>query len=86
MEALSLSPAMEEATTKISGLWIDPLTKVIHHQKKSDAATVGEAVSSLTRNVIKKVNDAYAFDPPLCPEDMIIDRYSGKLNLLFHSF
>lgn len=43
-------------TTKVLGLWIDPLTKVGGHIDKSKLAKVGQTVRSLTKSVIKRVN------------------------------
>lgn len=87
-EALSFSTDME-ATTKMSGLWIDPVTRISGHLKRSTPATVRQAVRMLTGKVISKVNDAYSFVPPLSPlqrDDMVVDYYTGKLNLLYFLF
>jgi hypothetical protein len=72
-----------ETTTKISGLWIDPATEVIHHLKKSEPGTIGQTMETLTEEVITKVNDVYSFVPPLHRNDTVTDCYTGKLKLLY---
>ena len=73
---------MSEPFTKAVGVWVDPVTKYGTRIKKSVPATVGGTVRDLTKQVIKRVNNAYSFDPPLEPKDMTVHPFTGKLYLL----
>ena len=82
---------MEETTdtalgTKIEAFCIDPLTKVSGAMKKEEQATVALTVRVLAKHVVNKVNLVYSLDPPLKVEDMVSDRDSGKLYLLYFLF
>jgi hypothetical protein len=77
---------MAEAFTKISGLWIDPITNVSGRLNKSESAKVGATVRMLTNEVIDEVNNAYSFNPPLKRSDMLVDQYTGKLYMLYFLF
>ena len=63
----------EEPTTMVSGLWIDPVTKVIGAFKKSMPKTFRGTVRMLTSKVLENVNTEYSLDPPLLHADMIVD-------------
>ena len=77
---------MGETITEVSGHFLDPLTTVSGGLTKSTSATVGGTVGMLTNLVIEKVNDIYSFDPPFHRDDMVINRYPGKLCLLYFFF
>jgi hypothetical protein len=57
----------------VSGLWIDPVTKVNGAFKKSKPKTFASTVRMLTSKVLKKVNTEYSLEPPLQSADMIVD-------------
>ena len=65
-------------TTKITGLWIDPVSKVTNRVKRSEPVSIRETVNQLTEDVLEKVNKTYSFEPPLDLDDTIVDRLSGK--------
>ena len=65
-------------TTKITGLWIDPVSKVTNHVKRSEPVSIRETVNQLTEDVLEKVNKTYSFEPPFDLDDTIVDRLSGK--------
>jgi hypothetical protein len=62
-----------EPTTMVSGLWIDPITKVKGAFKKSMPKTFTGTVRMLTSKVLEKVNTEYSLEPPLQPADMIVE-------------
>ena len=65
-------------TTKITGLWIDPVSKVTGQVKRSDPISIRNTVNQLTEDVLEKVNNTYSFEPPLDLDVTIVDRLSGK--------
>ena len=65
-------------TTKITGLWIDPVSKVTGQVKRSEPISIRNTVNQLTENVLEKVNNTYSFEPPLNLDDTIVDHLSGK--------
>jgi hypothetical protein len=76
-------PSTKVPSTKVLGIWIDPVTKVSGHIDQSTPAKVGQTVRFLTKRVIAQVNEEYSFDPPLKRNEMLVDCYAGKIYLLY---
>jgi hypothetical protein len=67
------SSSSEGPTTKLSGLWIDPVARVNGAFRKSKPKTFSGTVRMLTSKVLEKVNKEYSLEPPLQPTDMFVD-------------
>ena len=63
----------EEPTTEVSGLWIDPVTKINGAFLKSMPKSFSGTVRMLASRVLEKVNTEYSLEPPLQPADMIVE-------------
>ena len=79
-------PEEKVPTTRILGVWVDPMAKLRTKIPKSQPTRVGEVVGMLSDHVITQVNDMYSLDPPLDSDDMIVHRYNRKLYLLYFLF